>query len=183
MSGQALLEQECKKTIEHFKKELGHLRTGRASPKLLDGIMVTYYGSQVPLIQLGLINAPEPRMITVQIYDASAVEAVEKAILQTDLGLNPQREGSLLRIPIPALNEERRKDLIKKLHRVAEDQRVSLRNHRRDAVEVLKKKEKNKEMSSDDSHRQQEEVQKITDKYIKEIDVLMAAKEKEIMEV
>jgi ribosome recycling factor len=179
----AEFDSKCKKTIEHFKKDLGRLRTGRAAPSLLDGLQVDYYGSHVPLIQLGMVNAPEARLLTIQVYDANACEAIEKAIQQSDLGLNPSRDGSLIRIVVPPLNEERRKDIIKKLHKMAEDVRVSLRNHRREVIDDIKKKEKGKEMSADDSRRGQEEVQKITDKHTKEIDVLLAGKEKEMMEV
>jgi ribosome recycling factor len=177
------LEGKCKKTVEHFKTDLGRIRTGRANAKLLDGLHVDYYGSSVPLIQLGMINAPEPRLITIQVYDAGACEAIEKAIQQSDLGLNPAREGSMIRINIPPLNEERRKELIKKLHKMAEDVRVVMRNHRRDSIDDLKKKEKAKAISADDLRRGQEEVQKITDKYIKEVDTMTASKEKEMMEV
>ena len=179
----AVLEDSCKKTIEHFKKELGRMRTGRANGSVLEGIVVEYYGSQVPLIQLGMINTPEPRLITVQVYDQGAVEAIEKAITQSDLGLNPSRDGTLLRMQIPALTEERRKDLIKKLHKTAEENRVVLRNHRRDTLDVLKKQEKDKAISADDLRRGQDQVQKIVDKYIAEIDVLLGSKEKEMLEV
>ena len=177
------LKDECDKTIEHFKKEMGRMRTGRANTALLEGINVDYYGSSVPLTQLGLVNAPEPRLVTVQVYDQGAVESVEKAILQSDLGLNPARDGNLIRINIPALTEERRKDLIKKLHKEAEDTRISLRNHRRDANDIYKKKVKDKEMSEDDSRRGQDEVQKVTDTYSKQVDSLLQAKESEMMEV
>lgn len=177
------LEDKCKKTVEHHKKELGRVRTGRAHTSLLEGVSVDYYGSQVPLIQMGMVNAPEPRMITVQVFDASAVEAVEKAIQSSELGLNPSRDGSLLRINIPALTEERRKELIKKMGKMAEESKVTLRNHRREAIDAMKKKEKDKELSADDVKRGEGEVQKILDKYTKEIDVVTQAKEKEMMEV
>lgn len=177
------LEQKCKKTIEHFKRDMGKMRTGRANSSMLEGVHVDYYGSSVPLIQLGMINAPEPRLLTIQIYDAGAVDAVEKAIRQADLGLNPARDGNLIRINIPPLTEDRRKDLIKKLHKMCEENRVVIRNHRRDSIDILKKDEKDKKLSADDLRRGQEQVQKITDKYIAEIDALLAAKEKEMMEV
>jgi ribosome recycling factor len=177
------LNQLCVKAIDHFKKELSRLRSGRASASLLDGIHVDYYGSSVPLIQLGMVNAPEPRMLTVQVYDAGAVESVEKAIIKAELGLNPSREGNLLRINIPPLNDERRKELIKKVHKMAEEVRVGLRNHRRDAVDSFKKRAKNKEISEDDSRRGQEEVQKVLDKHIAEVDGVANAKEKELTEV
>lgn len=184
MAGEyAELEKDCKAAIEHAKKELGRLRTGRASTSLLEGIMIEYYGAQVPLIQLGMINSPEPRMLTVQVYDTGAVEAVEKAIRGADLGLNPARDGNLIRVPLPSLTEERRKELAKKLSKLAEETKVGIRNHRRDTIDVLKKKEKAKEMSSDELKRALDEVQKITDRYISEVDVITSAKEKEIMEV
>jgi ribosome recycling factor len=174
---------QCAKTLEHFKKELSRLRSGRATPSLLEGLMVNYYGSNVSLQQLGMVSAPEPRMLTIQVYDAGALEAIEKAIQQSDLGLNPSRDGSLIRVIIPALNEERRKDLLKKVNKMAEETRVAMRNLRRDEVEGVKKKVKNKEMSEDDSRRAQDEIQKIVDKFIVDVDGAAAAKEKEMMEV
>jgi ribosome recycling factor len=177
------LKQLCIKAVEHFKKELTRLRSGRASAALLDGIHVDYYGSSVPLIQLGMVNAPEPRMLTVQVYDSAAVESVEKAISKAELGLNPSREGTLIRINIPALNDERRKELIKKVHKMAEEVRVGLRNHRRDALESFKKRTKNKEISEDEARRGQDEVQKVLDKYIADVDAVANAKEKELVEV
>lgn len=177
------LDSKCKKTIEHFKAEIGRLRTGRAHTSLLEGIQVDYYGSRVPLIQMGMIGAPEPRLLTIQVYDGSAVESVEKAIQQSELGLNPMREGNLLRIAIPALNEERRKEFVKKLNKLGEENKVVIRNHRRDAIDELKKQEKDKKISQDDLRRGQDEVQKVTDKFILDLDQLATAKEKEILEV
>ena len=174
---------QCAKTLEHYKKELSRLRSGRATPSLLEGVNVEYYGSHVSLKQLGMVSAPEPRMLTIQVYDAGAVEAIEKAIQQADLGLNPSRDGSLIRVIIPALNEERRKDLIKKVNKMAEETRVALRNLRRDEVEAVKKQLKNKEISEDDSRRSQDEIQKIVDKFIVDVDAAAAGKEKELMEV
>lgn len=176
-------EVECKKSLEHLKKEFGRLRTGRASGSILEGIMVDYYGSQVPLNQVGMVNTPEPRLITIQVYDGSAVEAVEKAILASELGLNPSRDGNLVRLAIPQLTEDRRKDLIKRLHKLAEDAKVGIRNHRRDAIEQLKKSEKDGGVSADDLRRKQDEIQKITDRYIKDIDAAAAGKEKEVLEI
>ncbi len=176
-------KEECEKTLAHFKLELSRLRSGRASTGLIEGLKVDYYGSQVSILQLGMINAPEPRMLTVQVYDPGAVDAIEKAIQQADLGLNPSRDGNLVRISIPSLTEERRRDLIKKLHKMAEDTKVSLRNHRRDQNEELKKKTKNKEISEDDKRRSEDEVQKITDRYISETEAAAQHKEKEMMEV
>ncbi len=172
------LEAGCKKTNEHFKKDLGRLRTGRAATSMLEGINVDYYGSHVPLIQLGLISAPEPRLLTIQVYDSGAVESVEKAIMQSELGLTPNRDGALIRINIPALTEERRKELIKKLHKMGEEAKVALRNNRREALDALKKVEK----AEDAVKRGETEIQKIIDKYQKDIDSLVALKEKEILE-
>lgn len=174
---------QCTKAIEHYKKEISRLRSGRAAPSLLEGLMVDYYGSTVSLQQLGMVSAPEPRMLTIQVYDAGAVEAIEKAIQQSDLGLNPSRDGTLIRVIIPALNEERRKDLIKKVHKMAEETRIALRNLRREEVEGVKKQVKNKELSEDDARRAQDEIQKIVDKFIAEADSAAAAKEKEMLEV
>jgi ribosome recycling factor len=176
-------KQGCAKALDHFKKDLSRLRSGRATTTLLEGIHVDYYGSMVPLQQMGMVSAPEPRLLTVQVYDGSAVEAVEKAIQQAELGLNPMRDGALIRVAVPALNEERRKELIKKISKMAEETKVALRNLRRDEVESVKKRQKNKEMSEDDSRKAQEEIQKIVDKFISEVDVAVAAKEKELMEV
>lgn len=176
-------EQKCKGSIEHFKVELGKLRTGRASASMLDGVQVDYYGSSVPLKQLAMLNTPEPRLITVQVYDASAADAVEKAIKHADLGFNPSRDGNVIRINVPSLTEERRKELIKKLHKMGEDAKVVVRNHRRDAIDLIKKQQKAGEVSEDDSRKGQEGIQKVTDKYIAEVDQLLVQKEKEMMEV
>lgn len=179
----AEFEHKCKASIEHFKQDINKIRTGRAQGSMLDVVFVDYYGSSVQLKTLGMINAPEPRLITVQIYDAGAVEAAEKAIKHADLGLNPQRDGNLIRIPIPALTEERRKEFIKKLHKMGEDAKVVIRNLRRDSIDVIKKSQKDGKLSEDDSRKGQEQIQKITDKYVAEVDVHLASKEKEMMEV
>lgn len=177
------VEDKCKKSVEHLKKELQRLRTGRASTSLLEGLMVDYYGTQTPIVSLGMLNAPEPRLLTIQVYDGGAVDGVEKAIRQADLGLNPAREGNLIRIAIPSLTEERRKELVKKLSKMGEEEKIVIRNHRRDGIDVLKKQEKDKAISADDLRRGQDEIQKIADRYIAEIDKAVVAKEKEIMEV
>lgn len=179
----AELKDACSKTLEHFRQEITRMRGARASSALLEGLSVDYYGSTVPLQQLGLINAPEARLLTVQVYDTGAVDAVEKAIQQADLGLNPSREGNLLRIPIPPLTEDRRKDLIKKVHQFAEESRVSIRNHRKHAIDELKKMEKAKEISEDDRRRDQDEIQKIVDQFVKDIDELLAKREEEMLEI
>ncbi len=176
-------QEKCKKAVEFFKRDLSHLRTGRASAALFEGIHVDYYGSAVPLQQLGMVNTPEPRLVTIQVYDPGAVEAVEKAILQSDLGLTPSRDGNLIRIAIPHLTEERRKELIKKVHKMGEETRIAIRNSRHEAIDTLKKKVKSKEMSEDDQKRGQDEIEKITGLINKDIDSVIAQKEKEIMEV
>jgi ribosome recycling factor len=183
MSDAAQLKEKGKKTVEAFKKELGKMRTGRASASLLEGIRADYYGTMTPLNQMGNISTPEPRMIAIQVYDKGAVEPILKAIRTSDLGLNPSNEGQTIRVILPALTEDRRKDLIKKLKDVAEEHRVFIRNHRREAIDSVKAAVKNKAMSEDDSKRAQDELQKITDGFTKEVDVLLAAKEKEMMEV
>jgi ribosome recycling factor len=177
------LKVDCETSIEHLKAEFGKMRSGRASSGLLEGLTVEYYGAQVPLIQLGMINAPEPRLITIQVYDSGAIQAVEKAILQSDLGLNPSRDGSLIRINIPALTEERRKELTKKISKIGEETKVALRNHRRDRIDSLKKQVKSKDVSEDDLHRGQEEIQKVIDNYVKLIDEVVTQKEQEVLEV
>lgn len=176
-------QEQCAKTVEHFKQELGRIRGGRATASLIENVQVDYYGSMTPLQSLGSISVPEPRMLAVQVYDAGAVEAVEKAIQQSDLGLNPARDGSLIRVPVPALTEERRKDIVKSLGKVAEDNRISIRNHRRDANDLLKKMKESKELSEDDQKREQDVVQKITDDFIAQIDKAFAEKETEILSV
>lgn len=179
----AELDQKCAKTVEAFKRDLAKLRSGRASAALLDGIHVDYYGTSVPLIQLGNVSAPEPRVILVTVYDKGAVEAVAKAIQTADLGLNPSWEGTSIRIIVPSLTEERRKELSKKLHKMAEESRVGVRNHRREVNDALKVQKDKKTLTEDQFRKESELVQKTTDKRIKEIDDLLAAKEKEIMEV
>jgi ribosome recycling factor len=171
------------KTVEHTRREFGSIRTGRASTSLLDGIDIDYYGSSVPLNQMANISVPEARLLLITPYDKSALGAIEKAILKSDLGLNPNNDGKVIRIPIPELTEERRKDLVKVVKRLAEDSRVALRNARREANERIKKGEKNGDISEDESHRIMDDIQKITDEYVAQIDELLKVKEKEIMEI
>ncbi|MBL7662907.1 ribosome recycling factor [bacterium] len=175
-------DSQSKQTIEAFKRDLQKVKTGRANPSILEGITVDYYGSRTPLQSLGQISAPEPRLITVQIYDASAGQAVEKAINIAGLGFNAVREGNVIRIVVPPLTEETRRDLVKHLHKMAEEIRVSIRNHRRDANDAIKKLEKDSSLTKDDSKRGQDRVQKLTDMHIAEVDKLLAIKEKEILE-
>lgn len=170
-------------SLEALQREFTGLRTGRASVNLLDTIRVDVYGSLSPLSQVGTVNAPEARMLTVQVWDSSQVKAVEKAIRDSGLGLNPSSDGQLIRIPIPSLNEERRQEMTKIASKYAEDARISVRNVRRDAMDSLKKTEKDGDISEDEHRRLTEEVQKTTDAHIKKIDDLLAAKQKEIMQV
>jgi len=181
------VESSAKTRMEKATADLQHamasVRTGRASVSLLDNIRVDYYGTPTPLNQVATLHVPEPAMITAQPWDSSIIGAIEKAIRSSDLGLNPANDGKLIRIPIPALTQERRKDLVKHLHNVAEEHRVSLRNIRRDANEAFKKLMKDKAISEDDERRGLDEVQKMTDGYIKKLDELAKAKEKEILEM
>lgn len=170
-------------SFDALKRELSGLRTGRASSHLLDPIQVTVYGARMPLNQVATVSVPEPRMISVQVWDKSNVPAVEKAIRESNLGLNPVIDGSTLRLPIPALTAERRQELVKVAHRYAEQSRVAVRNVRREAMDALKKLEKSGELSEDDHRKLSNRVQELTDKYVKEIDNLLATKETEIQTV
>ena len=176
------IEVKMKKTIEILAGEFSRIRTARANPALLDGIKVDYYGALTPLKQIASIGVPDPRSLVIQPWDKAALSAIEKAIQKSDLGLNPNVEATLIRISIPALTEERRKDLVKLVSRLTEESRVAVRNIRRDAIDRLKKKEKDKEISEDDMHHAQKQVQDLTDRYIEELDELFGKKEKEIME-
>ena len=171
------------RSIEAFKKDLGKIRTGRASFSLLDGIKVDYYGTPTPLPQVGTLSVPESRMITVTPWDSKMVGPIEKAIQASGLGLNPSNDGKMVRIPIPPLTEERRKDLVKVVKKMAEDARIAVRNIRRESLEKVKEKEKKKEISEDEMKRWQDRVQKETDSYVKKIEEILKAKEQEIMEV
>ncbi len=176
-------EKRMQGAIDALKKEFAGLRTGRASVSLLDPVMVEAYGQRMPLNQCGTVSAPEPRLLSVQVWDKGLVVAVQKAIREAGLGLNPSADGQLVRVPIPELNEERRKELTKIAHKYAEQARVAVRNVRRDGMEDLKKAEKDKSISQDEHRRLHEEVQKMTDRFVKMADDTLAAKEKEIMTV
>ena len=176
-------EQRMDKSIESLKHEFASIRTGRASVALLDKIMVDYYGSPTPINQVANISVPEPRMILVAPWDKSIIGAIEKAILQSDLGLNPGNDGTAIRLTIPQLTEERRKEIVKIVHKKAEDAKVAVRNIRRDANDVLKKEEKAKTITEDDVKDGLDQIQKLTDKKIKQIDDLKAVKEKDVLEV
>jgi ribosome recycling factor len=169
--------------IEVLRKEFGGLRTGRASASLLEPITVAAYGGTLPLNQLANISVPEPRMITVQVWDRAMVKAVDKAIREAGLGLNPQTEGQVIRVPIPDLNEERRRELTRVSARYAEQARVSVRNVRRDGIDVLKRREKDADISQDQQRKLQQEVQHLTDDYIGRIDEALAQKDREILQV
>ncbi len=177
------LQKRMEASVEVLKKEFSGLRTGRASISLLDPIHVDAYGSKMPLNQVGTVSAPEARMLSVQVWDQGMVTAVEKAIRESDLGLNPSSDGNLIRIPLPDLSEERRKELVKVAAKYAEQSRISIRNIRRDGIESVRKMEKDGEISEDDKHHLQDEVQKVTDSEIKKVDELLAHKEKDIMTV
>ena len=169
--------------IEALRREFAGVRTGKASPALLDTIRVEAYGSMVPLNQVGTVSAPEARMLTVQPWDKGLMKATEKALRESDLGLNPSNDGQIIRIPIPPLTEERRKEYVKLLHKLTEEARVSVRNIRRDANDEVKHRQKDEGLSEDDVRREQADVQKLTDQYIARIEELMKHKEAEIMEV
>jgi ribosome recycling factor len=171
------------KTIEDLGRDLASIRTGRASVHLLDHVMVDYYGTRTPVNQVATLHVPEPSLITIQPWDASQIQAIERALTTSDLGINPSNDGKLIRIPIPPLNEERRQTLARHVHKVAEDHRTAIRNIRRDANEHLKKALKDKEISEDEEYRALSEIQKITDNFIGQIDELSKQKEQEILEV
>jgi ribosome recycling factor len=177
------LKRRMHGAITVLKQELGGLRTGRASASLVDHVQVDAYGSHMPLNQLATVSVPEPRLISVQVWDRSMVHAVEKGILASNLGLTPSTEGQVIRLRIPELNEERRKELVKVAHKYAEAAKVAIRHVRRDGLDVLKKLEKDHKISKDDHDREAELVQKATDQQIGEVDQALAAKEKEIMTV
>src|SRR6266545_6401672 len=171
------------KSVEHARNEFGTVRTGRASPGLLDRIMVDYYGAATPLKQLATINVPEARLLTVQPYDQASIKSIEKAIMESDIGLTPNNDGRLIRMAIPELNEERRRELVKVVRHIAEDGRVAIRNIRRDVMHDLRELKDAGEAGADDEHRAEVELQKLTDARIADLDAALKAKEAEILEV
>jgi ribosome recycling factor len=171
------------KVLSDLQHEMAGVRTGRASVNLLDNVRADYYGTPTPLSQMATLHVPDPGMLTVQPWDASQIGPIEKAIRASDLGLNPANDGKLIRVPIPALTEERRKDLVKKVHHIAEDHRVALRNVRRDSNEHIKKLLKDKLISEDEERRALDETQKLTDTYIQKLDSAVKNKEKEVLEI
>jgi ribosome recycling factor len=178
-----VLRKEMEQTLEALRKELAKVRSGRASTALIEGVLVDYYGTRTPLNQLAALSAPEPRLLVVQPYDRSVIGSIEKAIYQSDLGLTPMNDGKLIRIPIPELTEERRRELVRHIRKVAEEYRVSMRNHRRDANERIKKMQKDKQLAEDDARTLQDKVQKCTDEYLDKLDKVLKVKEAELMAV
>ena len=176
-----VLEDAMESAIENLKRQLTKVRTGRASATVLEGISVDYYGAPTPLTQVGQVSTPEARLLQIRPFDKSMIAAIEKAILGANLGLTPGNDGNLVRIPFPALTEERRKEQIKEIKKYGEDSKTVLRGHRRDQNELIKKAEKVKEISEDDSKKYQQEIQKVTDKFVQEIDKIMNSKEQEII--
>lgn len=171
------------KSIDALKKELARIRTGRASTNLLDDVRIDYYGTPTPLNQVGTLTVPEPRLITIQPWERNLIPEIEKAILKSDLGLNPSSDGQLVRIAIPPLTEDRRKEMVKLTKRIGEDAKIAVRNVRREANENLKKLEKDKEISEDELKRGEKEIQDLTDGFVKKIDEIVSIKEKEVMEI
>jgi ribosome recycling factor len=177
------LKTRMDKAVEDFRKAMAATRTGRASVHMLDSVNVEYYGSQMPLNQIAQVHAPEAQLITVQPFDPSSMGAIEKAIRTADLGLNPMNDGKIIRVPVPPLTEERRKDMVKHLHRVLEEHRTAVRNIRRDGNDAIKKAMKDKKITEDDEKRAMEEIQKLTDDEIKKMEDMSKAKEKEVLEI
>ena len=177
------MADKMEKSVDSFKNELSKVRTGRASISLLDGISVDAYGSPMPMNQVATMTIPESRMIAIQPWDPQMVPAIEKAIMKSNLGLTPANDGKVIRLTIPQLTEEHRKELVKQVRKVAEEFKVTIRNSRRDAIDHLKTQKKDKEISEDDLFKMQDEAQKETDSYVKQIDEITAHKEKEVMEV
>ncbi|HHX94970.1 MAG TPA: ribosome recycling factor [Clostridia bacterium] len=176
-------KEKMEKTVQSLSRELATVRAGRANPALLDKVVVDYYGTPTPLNQLSNISAPEPRLLVVQPWDKSAMGTIEKAILKSDLGLTPNSDGNIIRIAIPQLTEERRRDLVKLVKKMAEESRVAVRNIRRDANDEIKRMEKSGDISQDDSRRLQDEIQELTNEYVEKVNEILLAKEQEIMEV
>ncbi|HMB10365.1 ribosome recycling factor [Saliniramus sp.] len=177
------IKRRMRGAVNSLKSDLAGLRTGRASTNLLDPITVDAYGAAMPINQVATVSVPEPRLLSVQVWDRSMVATVEKAIRESDLGLNPQTEGQVIRLRIPEMNEQRRKEMVKVAHKYAEEARVAVRHVRRDGLDTLKKLEKDGDISQDDEKRQADQVQKATDEHVSEVDSVVAAKEKEIMQV
>lgn len=177
------LKTRMDKAVEDFRKAMAATRTGRASVHMMDNVTVDYYGSQMPLNQIAQVHAPEAQLITVQPFDPSSLAAIEKAIRAAELGLNPMNDGKLVRVPVPALTQERRQEMVKHLHRVLEEHRTAVRNIRRDGNDAIKKALKDKKITEDDEKRSLDEIQKLTDDEIKKMEEMSKAKEKEVLEI
>jgi ribosome recycling factor len=177
------LKTRMDKAVDDFRKAMASTRTGRASVHMLDSVNVEYYGSHMPLNQLAQVHAPEPQLITVQPFDPTSLPAIEKAIRAADIGLNPMNDGKIVRVPVPALTEERRKDMVKHLNKVLEEHRTAVRNIRRDGNDAIKKAMKDKKITEDDEKRAMDEIQKLTDGEIKKMEEMSKGKEKEVMEI
>jgi ribosome recycling factor len=183
MSSLQKAKQRMESALESLRREFAGVRTGKASPQLLDAIRVEAYGSRVPLNQVGTVSAPEPRLLTIQPWDRGLVKDIERALRESDLGLNPSNDGQLIRIPIPPLTEERRKEYVRLLHKLAEEGRVAVRQARKDANDEVKGRQKKEGLSEDDIRREEKEVQKLTDQYIAKVEEMVKHKEAEVMEV
>ena len=177
------LKTRMEKAVEDFRREMAATRTGRASVHMLDTVSVDYYGAQMPLNQIAQVHAPEPQLITVQPFDPASLPSIEKAIQAADLGLNPMNDGKLIRVPVPPLTQERRKDMVKHLNKILEEHRTAIRNIRRDGNDAIKKAMKDKKITEDDEKRAMDEIQKLTDDEIKKMEDMSKAKEKEVMEI
>lgn len=177
------IEEKMDKTISVFSENLSEVRAGRANPAILNKVKIDYYGTPTPINQVAGISVPEARLIVIQPWDASILKEIERAILASDIGINPNNDGKVIRLSFPELNEERRKELVKEIRKTAEEARVAVRSIRRDGIDEFKKKQKDSEITEDDLHTAEEQIQKITDKKIEEIDSILANKEKEIMSI
>ncbi len=177
------MKSKMEKTLDVLSSEFKTLRAGRANPAVIDKVTVDYYGVPTPINQLAVVNVPEARTLTIQPWDASTIRAIERAINEADIGINPQNDGKIIRLVFPPLNEERRKDLAKEVHKMGEDSKVAIRSIRRDAVDKLKTMKKNSEITEDDQKQGEKKIQDLTDKYCKQIDAMSADKTKEIMEI
>lgn len=175
--------EHMEKAVDAMRREFGSVRSGKATPALLDAIRVSAYGSKMPLNQVATVSAPEPRLLVIQPWDKGLMEGVEKAIRAADLGLNPANDGNVIRVPIPPLNEERRRELVRMLHKLAEDGRIAVRHARQEANKEIKQRQQDHDLGEDEAHRALDEVQRLTDEHVARIDQLLGAKEEEVMEV
>jgi ribosome recycling factor len=183
MPTHAQAQEQMEKALDAIRREFNSVRTGKASPALLDTIRVDAYGSKMPLNQVASVNSPEPRLLLVTPWDKNLMGDIEKAIRSSELGLNPANDGNVIRVPVPALNEERRREMVKVLHRLAEEGRIAVRHARQEANRDIKRQQSDHELSEDDARREMDRIQKLTDEYIGKVDHLLAAKEEEVMEV